>query len=390
MEQFLSTSIGESDELTESYLVGSRLVKFLSVVLPTHPEYFSVDARLAALRHRSQEQLIELLQYMEELSLLIDEMQYNKYILQDLTPEQKTYLTEVQKNNSQDISQDISQDMSDKENHAETKESEKLDQKVAAVEAGESVEQDDWSEQYRRHVASVLAAQPPPPPPPPRDSKQAASQYSQPVEAEETSSEPESDPSWIALISDDSSRPDESKKTSWDSSSFSARPSRSRIDILDSNNNNHTSTTNHQPTPTSPGGIPKLRQPRSAPTRRARVPGYSRKVAHFQESPTFFDHNAEPSLSQNNEDLKLRIEERWEQAQRRERNQRQFQRTQLRGHYGGNYYEDSSSAYGHGQQQQQQELGLVLNREDTSLDTSYTSNRRLLEQFRGCIKCLLD
>ena len=78
LDQFLATSINESSELTESYLVGNRLVKFLSVVLPTHQDYFSTDGNLAALRNRSQAQLVELLQYMEELAMLIDEIEYSK------------------------------------------------------------------------------------------------------------------------------------------------------------------------------------------------------------------------------------------------------------------------------------------------------------------------
>lgn len=72
--------------MVESFLVGNRLFKFLSVVLPTHKEYFSTDPHLAALRSRSQSQLIEVLEYMEELELMIDEMEYNKYILKDLIP----------------------------------------------------------------------------------------------------------------------------------------------------------------------------------------------------------------------------------------------------------------------------------------------------------------
>lgn len=72
--------------MVETFLVGNRLFKFLSVVLPTHSDYFSPDPHLFELRSRSQSQLIELLEYMEELELMIDEMEYNKYILQDLTP----------------------------------------------------------------------------------------------------------------------------------------------------------------------------------------------------------------------------------------------------------------------------------------------------------------
>lgn len=110
LEQFLSTGIGEAQELKESYLVGNRLVKFLSVVLPTHGEYFSDEPRLANLRQRSQAQLIELLQYMEELALLIDEMQFNKYILKDLTPEDEkttSFLSEDTSLNTSNASDSI-------------------------------------------------------------------------------------------------------------------------------------------------------------------------------------------------------------------------------------------------------------------------------------------
>jgi len=86
LEQFLSSNIAERNELIESYLVGNRLFKFLSVVLPTHHQYFSIDPRLEELRNNSESQLMELLEYMEELELMIDELEYNRYILKDLTP----------------------------------------------------------------------------------------------------------------------------------------------------------------------------------------------------------------------------------------------------------------------------------------------------------------
>lgn len=57
------------------------------MVLPTHPEYFLAHpSHLPELRKTSQEQLVQLLQRLEELSLVIDELEYNKYILRDLTP----------------------------------------------------------------------------------------------------------------------------------------------------------------------------------------------------------------------------------------------------------------------------------------------------------------
>jgi hypothetical protein len=87
LQQFLSSSIiiSKREDMIESYLIGNRLFKFLSVVLPTHQDYFTPQPKLANLRVRSQNQLIELLEYMEELELMIDEMEYNSYILTDLT-----------------------------------------------------------------------------------------------------------------------------------------------------------------------------------------------------------------------------------------------------------------------------------------------------------------
>eukprot|EP00535_Pseudo-nitzschia_heimii_P008380 CAMPEP_0197189184 /NCGR_PEP_ID=MMETSP1423-20130617/19300_1 /TAXON_ID=476441 /ORGANISM="Pseudo-nitzschia heimii, Strain UNC1101" /LENGTH=479 /DNA_ID=CAMNT_0042641233 /DNA_START=410 /DNA_END=1846 /DNA_ORIENTATION=+ len=86
LEQFLSSNIAERNELIECYLIGNRLFKFLSVVLPTHHQYFSTNPKHEELRNGSESQLMELLQYMEELELMIDEMEYNRYILKDLTP----------------------------------------------------------------------------------------------------------------------------------------------------------------------------------------------------------------------------------------------------------------------------------------------------------------
>jgi len=86
LEQFLSSNIAERNELIGCYIVGNRLFKFLSVVLPTHRQYFSTDPRLEKLRNCSESQLMELLEYMEELELMIDEIEYNRYILKDLRP----------------------------------------------------------------------------------------------------------------------------------------------------------------------------------------------------------------------------------------------------------------------------------------------------------------
>ena len=68
--------------------MGNRLVKFMSRVLPTHKDYFSADPRLIQMRVDSQSQLIELLQYLEELALIIDEEEYQEFIRMNLSVEE--------------------------------------------------------------------------------------------------------------------------------------------------------------------------------------------------------------------------------------------------------------------------------------------------------------
>jgi len=80
LEQFLNTTVEDKDKLTEAYLVGNRLVKFVSRVLPTHSDYFSNDPKLVELRGQSQAQLVQLLQYLEELALIIDEEEYQDFV----------------------------------------------------------------------------------------------------------------------------------------------------------------------------------------------------------------------------------------------------------------------------------------------------------------------
>jgi hypothetical protein len=154
LEQFLSTSISPTNELAESYLVGNRLVTFLSVVLPTHPEYFAQDEQLTALRHHSESQLEELLQYMEELGLLIDELQYNRYILQDLdylTPDEtdaNLTATTAEIDTSSDYDND---DYDGPDNHSRM-----TDTSMASIKFQQTV---------ARVVADSVAQDPPPPPP---------------------------------------------------------------------------------------------------------------------------------------------------------------------------------------------------------------------------------
>ena len=106
LEQFLSSNIAERNELIESYIVGNRLFKFLSVVLPTHQQYFSSDPRLEELRKCSESQLMGVLECMEELELMIDEMEYNRYILKDLTPSEAKDNTEGKNITKSEMSQE--------------------------------------------------------------------------------------------------------------------------------------------------------------------------------------------------------------------------------------------------------------------------------------------
>lgn len=105
--------------------MGNRLVKFLSVVLPTHNEYLSQDPELMNCRIRSQEQLVDLLQYMEELALIVDEIQYNLYILSDLTP--------AKKNLSIDWTESTANDTSFESMSSSGADSKQLEERVAAV-----------------------------------------------------------------------------------------------------------------------------------------------------------------------------------------------------------------------------------------------------------------
>ena len=70
--------------LRDTYLVGTRLSKFLSTVLPTHKDFHSTDPELAELRRQSHERWLSLSHYLEELALIIDEEEHNQFVLKDL------------------------------------------------------------------------------------------------------------------------------------------------------------------------------------------------------------------------------------------------------------------------------------------------------------------
>lgn len=81
LDQFLHHPIDTRDEMLEAYMVGQRLVKFLSVILPTHLEYSNqIDIRYKAARERSLEQLAVVTKYVDQIALLIDKQEHEDYI----------------------------------------------------------------------------------------------------------------------------------------------------------------------------------------------------------------------------------------------------------------------------------------------------------------------
>ena len=81
LDQFLHHPIDTRDELLEAYMVGQRLVKFLSVILPTHADYSNqIDSRAQAARERSLEQLAVVTKYIDQIALLIDKQEHEDYI----------------------------------------------------------------------------------------------------------------------------------------------------------------------------------------------------------------------------------------------------------------------------------------------------------------------
>ena len=84
LNQFLDTRDDPDVNLRDTYLVGTRLSKFLSVVLPTHRNYHAATPELAELRRVSHARWLTLNHYLEELALIIDEEENKQFILQDL------------------------------------------------------------------------------------------------------------------------------------------------------------------------------------------------------------------------------------------------------------------------------------------------------------------
>eukprot|EP00978_Attheya_sp_CCMP212_P000639 scaffold1268_cov39-Attheya_sp.AAC.1 len=83
LDQFEQTFEAQ-ENLTETYLVGNRLVKFMSTVLPTHKDYFSDKHELKKRRGHSQASLVQVHQMIERLAVIMDEEEWNRHILTDL------------------------------------------------------------------------------------------------------------------------------------------------------------------------------------------------------------------------------------------------------------------------------------------------------------------
>ena len=61
-------------------MVGNRLCRFLSNVLPTHPDYWSSDPEIVSNRSKSHSQLVELMYFVKQLAVMIDEEEHQSYI----------------------------------------------------------------------------------------------------------------------------------------------------------------------------------------------------------------------------------------------------------------------------------------------------------------------
>ena len=91
------------NEMIDSYIISNRLFKFLADILPNHKMYWDADPGLEELRHKSESQLKALLEFIEELELMIDEMEYNSYIMNDLAREIEADTAEKSPNLSRSI-----------------------------------------------------------------------------------------------------------------------------------------------------------------------------------------------------------------------------------------------------------------------------------------------
>mmetsp|Transcript_6449 Transcript_6449/g.11497 ORF Transcript_6449/g.11497 Transcript_6449/m.11497 type:complete len:416 (-) Transcript_6449:55-1302(-) len=72
-------------ELKDTYVLGHRLIHFLSRGLPTHVQYLSDEPAIAELRSKGHERLVRLIQELEYVALLIDQEELSHHLMGSLT-----------------------------------------------------------------------------------------------------------------------------------------------------------------------------------------------------------------------------------------------------------------------------------------------------------------
>jgi hypothetical protein len=82
--QFRQMASTASTDTEEKYIMGNRLVTFLSEALPQHPEYKNTAVK--SLCQKSFQDLSWMRQEMEDLAVSIDEEQLNHYVMHDFDP----------------------------------------------------------------------------------------------------------------------------------------------------------------------------------------------------------------------------------------------------------------------------------------------------------------
>jgi hypothetical protein len=335
----------------------------LSVVLPTHKEYYSNDpAFLVLCRGRSQEQLIDLLQYMEELALIVDQIQYNSYILQDLKP--------AKKSNSGDWTESTANDTSLESMTSETGPHHHLEQRIAAVVAASETDASST------HAKPSLHKSYPSKPQKFQDMSFEDDLFDDTDEFEDDFDIRSADFSFQADFSNFDNNDDywfsktqnSRNEADWFSENQHASFTTHNTSFTTPTSNRHSNTTR---TPrsaparsnglnTTPTRIPKMKPPRSAPPRDLMQ----------QSFPVEFDIPSSSATSSPNRKSSLldddtlpapksKIEERLERA---ELLQNDFRHMEL--------------------------VNRRQPREDTL--TTMNSNKRLLQHFKGCVRCLVE
>ena len=75
----------DPETLEDTYVLGHRLIAFLSQALPQHPEYLGTS--VSQQRNKTFRDLVWINERMEEIALKIDEEQLNRYITEEFEPD---------------------------------------------------------------------------------------------------------------------------------------------------------------------------------------------------------------------------------------------------------------------------------------------------------------